>query len=86
MLVGLLLYDVFWVFGSPSAIGDNVSWFRLEPSASTYGTLWLHTDQARRPNGADVESHTTAAGDADSCHVGPVHRPDQVGCVVSVCI
>jgi minor histocompatibility antigen H13 len=25
MLVGLLLYDVFWVFGSPSAIGDNVS-------------------------------------------------------------
>lgn len=24
MLIGLLLYDVFWVFGSPSAIGDNV--------------------------------------------------------------
>jgi len=25
MLVGLLLYDVFWVFGSPTAVGDNVS-------------------------------------------------------------
>ena len=24
MLAGLLLYDVFWVFGSPSVIGDNV--------------------------------------------------------------
>ena len=24
MLVGLLLYDVFWVFGSPAAIGENV--------------------------------------------------------------
>lgn len=24
MLAGLLLYDVFWVFGSPAVIGDNV--------------------------------------------------------------
>jgi hypothetical protein len=24
MLVGLLLYDVFWVFGSPKVVGDNV--------------------------------------------------------------
>ena len=24
MLAGLLLYDVFWVFGSKSVIGDNV--------------------------------------------------------------
>lgn len=24
MLVGLLAYDVFWVFGSPKVIGDNV--------------------------------------------------------------
>ena len=24
MLAGLLLYDVFWVFGSPAVFGDNV--------------------------------------------------------------
>jgi minor histocompatibility antigen H13 len=24
MLVGLALYDIFWVFGSPKVIGDNV--------------------------------------------------------------
>ena len=24
MLFGLLAYDVFWVFGSPAVIGDNV--------------------------------------------------------------
>lgn len=24
MLLGLLAYDVFWVFGSPGVIGDNV--------------------------------------------------------------
>ncbi len=24
LMVGLLLYDVFWVFGSPSVVGDNV--------------------------------------------------------------
>lgn len=24
MLVGLALYDIFWVFGSPRVIGDNV--------------------------------------------------------------
>lgn len=24
MLCGLLLYDVFWVFGSPHVFGDNV--------------------------------------------------------------
>jgi minor histocompatibility antigen H13 len=24
LLVGLLLYDTFWVFGSPQVVGDNV--------------------------------------------------------------
>jgi hypothetical protein len=24
LMVGLLLYDVFWVFGSPQVVGDNV--------------------------------------------------------------
>ena len=24
LLLGLLAYDVFWVFGSPSVIGENV--------------------------------------------------------------
>lgn len=24
LLMGMLFYDVFWVFGSPSVVGDNV--------------------------------------------------------------
>lgn len=47
MLVGLLLYDVFWVFGSPSAIGDNVSKPNSGTSSLHYGIIFCLHNRTR---------------------------------------
>lgn len=79
MLVGLLLYDVFWVFGSPSAVGDNVS-------GNPSDTRGLDRDRPVPAHGGAVVWQLLmcvdidAAGDAYSCNIRPFHRPHQVWC------
>jgi hypothetical protein len=42
LLGGLLCYDVFWVFGSPSVVGDNVMLSVATSEVSGGAILWAH--------------------------------------------